>query len=40
MLVELRSTGGQTVFPGSTHESGEAIRWDEEATRPRPIRRN
>ena len=30
MLVELRSTGGQTVFPGSTHESGEVIRWAED----------
>jgi hypothetical protein len=28
MLVELRSTGGQTIFPGSVHESGEAITWD------------
>lgn len=28
MLVELRSTGMQTVFPPSTHESDEAIRWD------------
>ncbi|MCC6444309.1 MAG: bifunctional DNA primase/polymerase [Armatimonadetes bacterium] len=27
MLVELRFTGAQTVFPPSTHESGEAIRW-------------
>lgn len=27
-LVELRSTGGQTVFPPSVHESGEAIAWD------------
>jgi P4 family phage/plasmid primase-like protien len=27
-LVEIRSTGGQTVFPPSTHESGEAISWD------------
>ena len=31
MLVELRVGGGgsgaQTVFPGSTHESGEAIEW-------------
>jgi hypothetical protein len=27
MLVELRSTGGQTVFPGSTHPSGECIAW-------------
>lgn len=29
MLVELRSTGCQTVWPGSTHPSGEAIRWDD-----------
>jgi hypothetical protein len=28
MVVELRSTGGQTVFPGSTHPSGEPIEWD------------
>lgn len=27
MLVELRANGGQTVMPGSTHESGEAIEW-------------
>lgn len=27
-LVELRSTGGQTVFPGSVHESGENIEWE------------
>lgn len=26
-IVEIRSTGGQTVFPGSTHTSGEAIQW-------------
>jgi putative DNA primase/helicase len=30
MLVELRSTGGQTVFPGSVHESGEPVTWDED----------
>jgi hypothetical protein len=30
MLVEFRSTGGQTVFPGSVHETGEAIGWDED----------
>lgn len=30
MLVELRSTGGQTVFPGSTHPSGEPVTWDGE----------
>jgi hypothetical protein len=29
-LVELRvGPGAQTVFPGSTHESGEAITWEE-----------
>jgi hypothetical protein len=34
MLVELRGTGGLTVFPPSMHkETGEAIRWDE-FTRP------
>jgi KaiC/GvpD/RAD55 family RecA-like ATPase len=27
MLVELRSTGLQTVFPGSVHPSGEPIEW-------------
>ncbi len=26
-IVEIRSTGGQTVFPGSTHTSGEPIEW-------------
>lgn len=29
MLVEFRSTGMQTVFPPSTHESGESIGWDQ-----------
>jgi len=33
MIVELRIGGGgkgaQTVFPGSVHESGEQIKWDE-----------
>jgi hypothetical protein len=32
MLLELKIGGGgkgsQSVFPGSTHESGEAIEWD------------
>jgi hypothetical protein len=27
-LVEIRSTGAQTVFPGSTHETGEEIKWE------------
>ncbi len=30
MLVELRSTGRQTLFPGSVHPSGEPIEWDED----------
>src|SRR5262249_44041317 len=30
MLVELRSTGGQTVVPPSIHPSGEAVVWYEE----------
>jgi Bifunctional DNA primase/polymerase, N-terminal len=30
MLVELRSSGTQTVFPGSVHESGEPITWDDD----------
>lgn len=30
MIVELRSDGAQTIFPGSVHESGEEIYWDEE----------
>lgn len=28
MVVELRSTGGQTIFPGSVHPSGESIEWE------------
>jgi hypothetical protein len=30
MLVELRSTGVQTVLPPSTHPSGESIKWEQE----------
>lgn len=30
MLLELRTNGGQTVFPGSTHQCGEAIEWAED----------
>ena len=36
MLVELRSTGAQTVFPGSVHPSGEPVSWDEDGA-PAPI---
>src|SRR5262249_54550634 len=28
MLLELRGTGGLTVFPPSTHKEGEPIEWD------------
>jgi hypothetical protein len=28
MIVELRGTGGQTVMPPSTHESGETVCWE------------
>jgi hypothetical protein len=28
MVVELRSAGAQTVFPGSVHECGEPIEWE------------
>jgi hypothetical protein len=28
MLVELRSSGGQTMFPPSVHPSGEPVTWD------------
>lgn len=34
MIVELRSTGAQTVFPPSIHELGEAIEWDGVAGEP------
>lgn len=30
MIVELRSTGCQTIAPGSTHPSGEPVRWDDD----------
>lgn len=32
MHAEIRSTGVQTVFPGSVHESGEPILWHENTT--------
>jgi hypothetical protein len=31
MIVEYRANGGQTVFPGSVHESGEVIEWHNDA---------
>ena len=37
MIVELRSTGMQTIFPPSTHESGEAITWVNEGAEPAPV---
>lgn len=30
MLVEIRADGAQTIFPASTHETGEAIIWHEQ----------
>jgi putative DNA primase/helicase len=30
MLVEIRSTGVQTIFPGSTHPNGERVEWHED----------
>ena len=30
MIVEMRSTGCQTVAPGSTHTSGEPVVWDDD----------
>ncbi len=30
MIVELRSTGCQTIAPGSTHPGGESVRWDDD----------
>lgn len=37
MLVELRSTGMQTVFPPSTHESGEPITWERVGAEPAEV---
>ena len=34
MLVELRSTGGQTMFPPSVHPLGERLSWAEEGALP------
>lgn len=28
MIIEIRATGTQTVFPGSIHECGEPVTWD------------
>lgn len=37
MIVEVRSTGVQTVFPPSTHESGEPIDWIDENQEPAEV---
>lgn len=37
MLVEVRSTGAQTVLPPSCHTSGEAISWDSEDPEPAAV---
>jgi len=37
MIVELRSTGAQTVFPPSVHESGEPITWNQDDPQPTEI---
>src|SRR5205823_2674523 len=37
MIVELRSTGMHTVFPPSTHVSGESIRWEDENADPATV---
>lgn len=37
MIVELRSTGMQMVLPPSTHDSGEAICWEDEDAEPAEI---
>lgn len=37
MIVEVRSTGVQTVFPPSTHESGELIEWIDENVEPAEV---
>lgn len=29
MIAEIRAAGTQTIFPGSIHESGDPIKWDE-----------
>ncbi|MBM4020398.1 MAG: bifunctional DNA primase/polymerase, partial [Planctomycetes bacterium] len=34
MILELRSTGCQTVIPPSTHESGEPIAWETDGAEP------
>jgi hypothetical protein len=36
-LVELRSTGQQTIFPGSVHISGEPIEWSDDDDDTEPV---
>jgi hypothetical protein len=37
MIVEVRSTGTQTVFPPRVHESGEPIAWEDEGQQPAKV---
>jgi hypothetical protein len=37
MIVEIRSTGGQTVVPPSIHETGEPITWETEGAEPAEV---
>ncbi len=37
MLVELRSTGAQTIFPPSVHETGEPIVWEQDEPEPAEV---
>jgi P4 family phage/plasmid primase-like protien len=36
-IVEIRSTGGQTVFPPSVHPSGERVAWEDRTAEPAEI---
>jgi len=37
VLVEVRSTGSQTLLPPSTHESGEPIEWEDDSAEPTSV---
>jgi hypothetical protein len=40
MLLEVRGTGTQTLFPGSVHPSGERVRWDRDEGEPPTLGRS